>query len=98
MTKFQGLLQSVKKTNIIKRNIVIIGDSHARNCAAKLQHNLETNFVVSGYVKPGAGMSVITHAVKKEVGKLKSDDVVDMWGGSNDIGKNNSQAALRHLA
>jgi hypothetical protein len=76
----------VKKTNIIKRNIVIIGDSHARNCAAKLQHNSETNFVVSGYVKPGAGMGVITHTVK-EVGKLKSDDVVVVWGGSNDIGK-----------
>jgi hypothetical protein len=55
------------------------------------------NFVVSGYVNPGAGMSVITHTVKEEVGKLKSDDVVVVWGVPNDIGKNNSQQTLRHL-
>jgi hypothetical protein len=87
----------VKKTNIIKRNIFIIGNSHSRNCAAELQHNLGTNFVVSGYVKPVAGMSVITQTVKEEVRKLKSEDVVVVWGVSNDIGKNNSQEALRHL-
>ena len=34
--------------------------------------------------------------MKEEIGKLKSDDAV-VWGGLNDIGKNNSQEALRHL-
>ena len=96
MTKRGGLSQSVKKNNI-KQHIVIIGDSHARNCAAELQHNLGTKFAVSSYVKPGAGMSVITQTVKEEIGKLKSNDVVVVWGGSNDIGKNNSQEALRGM-
>jgi hypothetical protein len=41
-------------------------------------------------------MSVITHTVKEEIGKLKGDDVVVVWGGSNG-GRNNSQEALRHL-
>ena len=81
MSKSRGLSQSVKKTNNIKQNIVIIGDGHARNCAAVLQHNLGTKFAVSSYVKPGAGMSVITRTVKEEIGKLKSNDVVVAWGG-----------------
>ena len=72
--------------NNTKQNIVIIGDSHARNCAAELQHNLGTKFAISSYVKPGAGMSVITHTVKEETGKLKSNDVVVVWGVT-DIGK-----------
>jgi hypothetical protein len=29
--------------------------------------------------------------------KLKSDDDVVMWGGSNDNGKNNSKEVLKHL-
>jgi len=45
IVKYQGLSQSVKKTNNIKQNIVIIGDSHARNCAAKLHHNLEVCYI-----------------------------------------------------
>ena len=88
----------MKKTNNIKQNIVIIGDSFARHCAAELRHNLDTKFAISSYVKPGAGMSVIRHTVKEEIGKLKSNDVVVVWGGSIDIGKNNSQEALRHLS
>ena len=51
MTKHQGLSQSVKKINNIKQNIVITGDSHARNCAAELQQNLGKKFAVSSYVR-----------------------------------------------
>ena len=71
---------SVRKTNNDKHKKTIIGDSHARDCAAELQKNLGKKFVVSGYVKPGAGMSAITHTVKKETEKLKSDYVVIVWG------------------
>ena len=48
---------------------------------AELEKNLGKKFVVSGYVKPGAGMSAITHTVKEESEKLKSDDVGIVWGG-----------------
>ena len=43
-------------------------------------------------------MSVIKHTVKEEIGKLNSNDVVVVWGGLIDIGKNNTQDALRHLS
>jgi len=39
---------------------MIIGDSHARNCAAEWHNKLGVTFEVSSFVKPGTGMSVIT--------------------------------------
>lgn len=39
---------------------MIIGDCHARNCAAELHNKLGVTFEVSSFVKPGAGMNVIT--------------------------------------
>jgi hypothetical protein len=62
-----------------KRKIVIIGDSHARNCAPELHYQLRRKCAVSGYVKPGAGMKVIVQSGKEEVEKLNEEDVV-VWG------------------
>jgi hypothetical protein len=39
--------------------IVILGESHARGCASEVQHNLESNFVTQGMVKPGANIKDI---------------------------------------
>ena len=64
----------------MKQKIVIIGDSHARN-------SLRSMFSVSSFVKPGAEMKVIVDTVKEETEKLTSEDVIIIWGGSNDIGK-----------
>jgi predicted phosphodiesterase len=64
-----------------KCKIVLIGDSHVRNCATELQQQLGRKDVVSGYVKSGAGMKVIVRSAKEEIGKLKGEDVVVVWGG-----------------
>jgi lysophospholipase L1-like esterase len=87
----------VNKITSVKQKIIIIGDNHARNSAAELQHNLGSTFTVSSFVKPGAGMGIILDAMKEDIKKLKSGDVVIVWGGSNDIGKNNSKEALKHF-
>jgi len=68
-----------------------------RNGAVELQHSLGSTFAVSSFVKPGAGMRVTVDTVKEDNMKLKSDDVVVVWGGSNDTGKNNSKETLNHL-
>ena len=34
---------------------------------------------------------------KEEINNLKGDDVIVVWGGSNDISKQNSRGALKHL-
>jgi hypothetical protein len=46
---------------------------------------------------PGAGMKQIVNSGKEEINNLKGDDVIVVWGGSNDISKQNSQEALKHL-
>jgi uracil DNA glycosylase len=61
--------------------MVIIGGSHARNNAVELQHSLGLTFSVSSSVKPGAEMKVIVDTVKEDIGILKSDDVIVVWGG-----------------
>jgi len=64
----------------VKQKIVIIGDSHARN-------SLHSTFSVSSFVKPGAEMKVVVDTVKEETEKLTGEDVIIVWGGSNDIGE-----------
>jgi len=95
----RNMVHSVDKTTDIKQKTVIIGESHAMNCAAELQYSLDTIFAVSSFVKPGTGMSVIADTVEEEITKLESDDDDDavVWGGSTDTGKNNSKEALRHF-
>jgi hypothetical protein len=82
---------------MVKQKLVIIGDSHARKIAAELQHNIGSTFTVSSFIKPGAGMGSIIDTMKEDIKTLKSEDVVIIWGGSNDISKNNSKEALKHL-
>ena len=67
--------------------VLIIGDSHMRNCAADVQSSIKTNFAVQGVVKPGAGTNILVNSVKNEVKDLSKKDMVVFCGGTNDIGK-----------
>ena len=95
--KGRSVKQSVKENQMGKQKLIIIGDSHARKSASELQHNIGSSFVVSSFIKPGAGMESIVNTMKEDIKKLKKDDTLIIWGGANDIGKNNSKAALKHL-
>jgi hypothetical protein len=64
----------------VKQKIVIIGDRHARNSAAGLQHSLGSTFSVSRFVKPGAEMKVIVNTVTEDIEKLTSADVIVVLG------------------
>jgi hypothetical protein len=94
--KRRPVIQRARKTKPVYQKIVSIGNIHARNRAPELEHCLGSTFTVSSFVKPGARMRAIVDAMKEDIMELKSDDVV-IWGGSNDIGKNNSREALKHL-
>jgi hypothetical protein len=39
----------------MKHKILIIGDSHERECASNVKYNLENDFEVQGVINPGAG-------------------------------------------
>jgi len=80
-----------------QRKVMIFGDSHARGCAAELSHLLKKDFEVLGFVSPGSGLKHIKDTSMGKLQQLSKEDVVVLWGGSNDIAKNNSSEGMKHL-
>ena len=87
-----------KKTKDKKQNkIIIIGDSHARGCAQELQHQLGQGFEVQGFVKPGATSQTVVNTSTKTMEKLTKKDVVVVWGGTRDVGRNETTKGLQQI-
>jgi ribosomal protein L18E len=79
------------------KNIVIVGDSHARSYAAEISRDLGKNFEVNGRVMPEARLENITNLADDEINKLGENDVVIVIGGANDVNKNETNVGLEHL-
>jgi hypothetical protein len=47
--------------------ILIIGDSHTRNCASNVKLIIKDNFKVQGIVKPGAGADILASPMTNEI-------------------------------
>jgi hypothetical protein len=77
--------------------IRIIGDSHARDAAGNVIDNLDNTYSISGFVCPGMNMSNMIPLMTSDITHLNSKDVMILWGGANDVYKNNSGDALKHL-
>ena len=89
--------QGKKKLERKRQRILLLGDSHARKCATNLQHNLGDDYEVSSFVKPGARMEGILNPTSENVKSLSDNDVLIVWGGSNDISRNNTKEAINQL-
>jgi hypothetical protein len=93
-------LRETKQKAILEKKqhkIMVVGDSHARGCATQLIGNLGEAFEVTGFVKPGTGLEVITTIESEGINKLTKKDVVVIWGGSHDIAKNAVITGLKHM-
>jgi len=55
------------------------------------------NTVCCGLVKPGANIATLITSRIADVNSLTKNDLIILWGGSNDVSKNNSQEVLKHL-
>jgi hypothetical protein len=91
--------QSKKQTSAKKKNhkILIIGDSHGRDCTSKVKYNLDSGFEVQGVIKPSASLTAITNSVNDEVKLLIKKGVLIVWGGTRDLGKNETTKGLNQL-
>ena len=87
----------IGETKQKRKKVIVIGDSHARGCARELSSYLGTDFEVRGTVMPGAGLTHITTLAQEEILNLTPQDAVIIWGGSNDIYKNETSRGLKHL-
>jgi RNase P/RNase MRP subunit p30 len=77
--------------------MVILGDSHTRGCAAEVKQLLNNKFEVLGLVNSGSGMEFIKDTARVKLHQLKKNDVVVVWGGSNDIARNNSIKGMKNI-
>jgi len=87
-----------KKTLKKKLNkIIILGDRHARGCAQEVQHNPGHDFEFQGIVKPGANTEIIVNTSTKITRKLTKKDVVVVWRGTRDVGRNETETGLHQM-
>jgi len=85
-----------RRATIIHR-IRIIGDSHARDAAGNVKQNLDATFSTSGIVCPGIKVGNMIPLMTPKIKQLNHKDVMILWGGANDVYKNNSCDALKQL-
>jgi len=66
-----------------EHKIIITGDSHARGVASN--------------VRPGAKIYRLISSMPEGIKHIMCNDIMVFWGGTNDVSKNNSQDALKHI-
>ena len=82
--------QRAKPDKSIKcdHKVHIIGDSHHKGSVNNVNHYLNTNFVVSSFIKPGANIKQIMHSQEAELQCLGKKDIIVVNGESNDLDNN----------
>jgi hypothetical protein len=75
----------------ISHKVKILGDSHLRGTASKIDQYLNTNFDVCSWIKPGANTKEIVNTLVKDLKCLGKQDVIVVNGGSNVIGSKENQ-------
>jgi len=83
------------KTKVHK--VLILGDSHARGCEYEIKQQLNNKYEVPGFINPGLGMKDIKESAKMKMAPLTREDIVVLWGGSNDVARNNSMVGMKHI-
>ena len=74
-----------------------MGDSHIKGHASELLNQVDKKFEVTGMLMTGARLQNIVQLCKQEVNSLTRDDMVILWGGSNDVANNETMNGLSHL-
>jgi hypothetical protein len=95
MSKRKASLSNTQ--SITDHKIMIVGDSHARGLSSNMKSNLNDNYSVSGFVRPGVNIATQISSMTIDINLLTKNDLIIFWGGSNDVNKNNSQEGLKYL-
>jgi hypothetical protein len=85
-----------EKIGKVKHKISVIGDSHAKGLANELKYKLTRDFEIQGATKPGSTLVNLVNTTSA----LTKSDVCIVWGGTNDVGQNESNmgiCALKHF-
>ena len=60
---------------------MIVGDSHTKGSASNIKHNLNKDFDLNGFVKPGADITTLTSSVTEDTKHLTLKDILVFWVG-----------------
>jgi len=69
---------------------MILDDSHARGLSSNVKNNLDNNYSVCGFVKPGVNIGTQISSMTVNINLLMKNDLIIFWGGSNDVSNNNN--------
>jgi hypothetical protein len=69
----------------------VVGDSHLRETAARIDKFLTTKFEVSSWIKPGAKTEELVGTMEKDFKCLGKSDVIIISGEANDINSKRTQ-------
>ena len=58
---------------------------------------MEKDCEVQGFVCPGAGVDTISTSIEREIKQQSKQDVVVVWGGSKDVGRNESKQGINRI-
>jgi hypothetical protein len=75
------------------KNILLIGDSHARGISERLASYLGPFYHCTGYVKPNADLDITTSTETLEIKTLVKNDVI-VYGGALDIARDKNTRGL----
>jgi hypothetical protein len=67
-------MQSNIKSGSECHTIVILGNSNKGGCPNKIKDNLNKNFKVTGFMKPGSHILTLTVSTKGAIEKLTKND------------------------
>ena len=73
----------------------MIGNSHSPGLASELKNYLGHEYSMSGTIIPGTCLNNVTQLAKIELSALTRRDTIIVWGGSNDMNKNEMQSGLK---
>lgn len=90
----KSLTESEIKINSKYKSVCVLGDSHARGLADKLDQILPSSFKVTGLIKPNAECLQVLDNFNK---KLSNEDLFVLLCGSNDIYNGHIRNIYRNL-
>jgi len=76
--------------------ILLLGDSHVRVIAERMNSSLGSSFNMTGIDKPNANIKGITSSSDSSLANLTKQDMVIFCGGTRDISRNKSNSGLSY--
>lgn len=94
-------VKNAKNVNInlkmVEHKRRILGDSHARGLAIELKYRLNQEFEIQGVIKPVSTLEKLTNSASTDLKDLTKKDACIIWGGSNDVGRNETNIGICSL-